>query len=114
MSLFSFNWDNHFIYAIIYWILEIFVRLFMYCQWHFFTMSKNDVQNEYIYVVLLNIADLFSGFLVLYTRWTFRNIISTKEIKKGKTNTALSSLDLIYENKEDYRSKNFFIKLLSF
>ena len=112
MSLFSFNWDNHFIYAIIYWILEIFVRLFMYFQWHFFTMSKNDVQNEYIYVVLLNIADLFSGFLVLYTRWTFRNIISTKKIKTGKTNTALSSLDLIYENKEDYRSKNFFIKLL--
>ena len=33
MSLLSFNWDNHFIYAIIYWILEIGVRLVMYLKW---------------------------------------------------------------------------------
>ena len=111
MSLLSFNWDKHFIYAIIYWILEIFVRLFMYIKWNYFKMSDSNVQNEYIYVVLLNIADLLSGFLVLYTFCAFRNTNKTKIFNIGKTNTTGSVL-LIYENKEDYRSKYFFLKLL--
>ena len=111
MSFLSFNWDKHFIYAIIYWILEIFVRLFMYIRWHYFKMSKSDVQNEYIYVILLNIADLLSGFLVLYTFCAFRNTNKTKIFNIGKTNTT-GSVQLIYENKEDYRSKYFFLKLL--
>ena len=111
MSFLSFNWDKHFIYAIIYWILEIFVRLFMYIRWDYFKMSKSDVQNEYIYVILLNIADLLSGFLVLYTFCAFRNTNKTKIFNIGKMNTA-GSVQLIYENKEDYRSKYFFLKLL--
>jgi len=111
MSFLSFNWDKHFIYAIIYWILEIFVRLFMYIRWDYFKMSKSDVQNEYIYVMLLNIADLLSGFLVLYTFCAFRNTNKTKIFNIGKTNRT-GSVQLIYENKEDYRSKYFFLKLL--
>ena len=111
MSFLSFNWDKHFIYAIIYWVLEIFVRLFMYIRWYYFKMSKSDVQNEYIYVILLNIADLLSGFLVLYTFCAFRNTNKTKIFHIGKTNTT-GSIQLIYENKEDYRSKYFFLKLL--
>ena len=111
MSFLSFNWDKHFIYAIIYWILEIFVRLFMYIRWDYFKMSKSDVQNEYIYVILLNIADLLSGFLVLYTFCAFRNTNKTKIFNIGKMNTT-GSVQLIYENKEDYRSKYFFLKLL--
>ena len=111
MSFLSFNLDKHFIYAIIYWILEIFVRLFMYIRWDYFKMSKSDVQNEYIYVILLNIADLLSGFLVLYTFCAFRNTNKTKIFNIGKTNTT-GSVQLIYENKEDYRSKYFFLKLL--
>ena len=111
MSFLSFNWDKHFFYSIIYWILEIFVRLFMYIRWYYFKMSKSDVQNEYIYVVLLNIADLLSGFLVLYTFCAFRNTNKSKIFNIGKTNTG-GSVQLIYEDKEDYRSKNFFLKLL--
>ena len=49
MSIISFNWDKHFLYAIIYWVLEICIRLVMYERWDLFSMSNSDVQNEYIY-----------------------------------------------------------------
>ena len=53
MSILSFNWDKHFLYAIIYWILEIGVRLVMYLKWkEYFKMSESEVQNEYIYINL--------------------------------------------------------------
>ena len=78
MSFLSFNWDKHFIYAIIYWILEIFVRLSMYLHWKSFKMSPSDVHNEYIYVVLLNISDLLAIFLFLYIKWAFRKKNQTK------------------------------------
>ena len=66
MSILTFNWDKHFLYAIIYWVLEICVRLAMYLKWEdWFKMSDSDVQNEYIYVVLLTISDLLAAFLVL-------------------------------------------------
>ena len=47
MPFLFFNLDKHFIYAIIYLISEIFVRLLMYIRWYYFKMSKSDVQNEY-------------------------------------------------------------------
>jgi len=108
MSLFSFYWDKRFIYAIVYWILEIFVRLFMYLKWDYFTVSKNNIQNEYVYVVLLNIADLLAGFLALYTYCAFREVNQAKTI--GNSNTG-KSLQLIYKDQEDYCSKKFFIIL---
>ena len=73
MSILSFNWDKHFIYAIIYWILEIGVRLVMYLKWkEYFKMSESEVQNEYIYIILLTIADLFAIFLVLYIKYSLK------------------------------------------
>ena len=80
MSLLSFNWDKHFLYAIIYWILEIMVRLGMYLRWKYFRMSDSEVENEYVYVVLLTIADLFAGFLVLYVKFSFKRHKKIKTI----------------------------------
>ena len=115
MSIISFNWDKHFIYAIIYWMLEITVRLFMYLKWdNYFKMSDTDVQNEYIYVVLLNIADWLSGFLIIYIKCAFRNTnqsIKDTKIKEIKTSKS-GNLDLIYESMEYYRSDNFHIKMI--
>ena len=115
MSIISFNWDKHFIYAIIYWVLEITVRLFMYLKWdNYFKMSDTDVQNEYIYVVLLNIADWLSGFLIIYIKCAFRNTnqsIKDTKIKEIKTSKS-GNLDLIYESMEYYRSDNFHIKMI--
>ena len=105
MSLLSFNWDNHFIYAIIYWILEIGVRLVMYLKWdEFFKMSDSQVQNEYIYVVLLTIADLFAGFLVLYIRCSFKS-----RNKINKTNTIV---EIYYDNYKQNKKKNLIRRLI--
>ena len=106
MSILSFNWDKHFIYAIIYWFLEISVRLVMYLKWEFFRMSKDsDVQNEYIYVVLLTIADLLGIILVLYIKFSFKTqqskIKNEKDDFKGK---------LIYEEQELNKSNNLMLK----
>ena len=131
MSLLSFNWDNNFIYAIIYWILEILVRLGMYLRWKFFKMSDSDVQNEYIYVVLLTIADLFAGFLVLYIRCTFKrrnnikntnntnnidntsnadNESNTSKFKKVKKTKTL--VDVYYDNYKQNKNKNLIKRLI--
>ena len=111
MSLLSFNWDNHFIYAIIYWILEIMVRLGMYLRWKYFRMSDSEVENEYIYVVFLTIADLFAGFLVLYVKCTFQRQRQKKNslIKVKQTKTLV---DKYYDNFKQNKKKNIIKRLL--
>ena len=111
MSLLSFNWDNHFIYAIIYWILEIMVRLGMYLRWKYFRMSDSEVENEYIYVVFLTIADLFAGFLVLYVKCTFQRQRQKKNslIKVKQTKTLV---DKYYDNFKQNKNKNLIKRLL--
>ena len=108
MSIISFNWDKHFLYAIIYWVLEICVRLAMYLKWEdWFKMSYSDVQNEYIYVVLLTISDLLAAFLVLYIKCSFKK--EQKKLKKADT-----EVELIYEPSanEINNSKNLIIRMI--
>ena len=106
MSLLSFNWDKHFLYAIIYWILEIGVRLVMYLKWEdFFQISNSEVQNEYIYVIFLTIADLLSGFLVLYVKFSFKNNLNQR--KKSET-----EVELIYDDHEGGKQKNVIKRLI--
>ena len=108
MSLLSFNYDAHFIYAIIYWILEIIIRILMYTNWEYFQMSDDNVQNEYLYVIISNIGDLLSGFLVLYTKY------STKS-KNPETRTlskTSSQIELIYEDTENYKNQKFIRKMI--
>ena len=109
MSFLSFNWDKHFIYAIVYWILEICVRLSMYLRWKSYKMSSSDVQNEYIFVVLLNISDLLAVFLVLYIKWTLRKIDSTKTKEIEKKN---SGVQYIYEDAEETNNLNFIKRII--
>ena len=106
MSLLSFNWDKHFLYAIIYWILEIGVRLVMYLKWEdFFQISNSEVQNEYIYVIFLTIADLLSAFLVLYVKVSFKNNLNQR--KKSET-----EVELIYDDYEGGKQKNVIKRLI--
>ena len=102
MSLLSFNWDRHFIYAIIYWILEIGVRLVMYLKWEFFKMSESEVQNEYIYVILLTIADLFAGFLVLYIKCVY---------KRRSRTSSVSMVESFYDIYKQNKRKNLIQRL---
>ena len=108
MSIITFNWDKHFLYAIIYWVLEICVRLAMYLKWEdWFKMSDSDVQNEYIYVVLLTISDLFAAFLVLYIKCSFKK-------EQNKFKKADTDVELIYDSSanEINKSKNLIIRMV--
>ena len=105
MSLLSFNWDKHFIYAIIYWILEICVRLVMYLKWEeYFKVSDSDIQNEYVYVILLTIADLLAGFLVLYIKLTFKRPIKPRK--------SISGIEYIYDNYKQNKRKYIINKMI--
>ena len=108
MSLLSFNYDTNFIYAIIYWILEIIIRILMYTNWEYFQMSDDNVQNEYLYVIISNIGDLLSGFLVLYTKYSTKS--KNPETRTlSKTN---SQIELIYEDTENYKNQKFIRKMI--
>ena len=106
MSIVSFNWDKHFLYAIIYWILEIGVRLVMYLKWkEYFKMSESEVQNEYIYIILLTIADLLAIFLYLYVN----DSLKKQQCRIQKTD---SKSGLIYEEKQTGNQKNLIRRLI--
>jgi hypothetical protein len=106
MSIISFSWDKHFLYAIIYWILEIGVRLVMYLKWNeYFKMSESEVQNEYIYLILLTIADLLAIFLVLYVNSSFKK-------QQFKTQRTGSKSELIYKEQETVHQKNVIKRLI--
>ena len=68
MPFITWNFDKNFIYVIIYWILEIIYRIIFYEKEEFLQITKELVYDEYLFVILLNIADLLSGFLVLYMK----------------------------------------------
>ena len=103
MSLLTWNFDKHFIYVIIYWILEIIYRIFLSFKEYSFKITKKAVHDEYILIISSIIGDLFAGFLVLYSKCI------SKSKKKEKLRT--QNEKLIY-TKLDKLKKNFYIKLI--
>ena len=85
-------YKNYF-YFLIFWILELLVSIFknlIYNHKFFGESIKNDITDEYIDLISLNIAALLAGFLVLYTKYSFKK----KEIKKEKK----GDINLIYQH----------------
>ena len=111
MAFVTFYWNKNFIYAIIYWIFEIFIRIFMYLNWSKFEMSNIDNQDEYIFMILLYIADLFSVFLYYYIKCTLKNR-NNRENEQSDDSSQKYRQYLIYENREDNLSKDYLIKLI--
>lgn len=105
MSLFLLQRNLNLIYVLIYWFLNIFIRLCIYLNFDdFFSISKkSSAQNEYIYIIYLAISNLLSGFLILYVKLSMRR--KTKTHNKDKTK-------LIYKNPLKYRDKYFYLKLI--
>lgn len=105
MSLFLLQRNLNLIYVLIYWFLNIFIRLCIYLNFDdFFSISKkSSAQNEYIYIIYLAISNLLSGFLILYVKLSMRR--KTKTHNKDKTK-------LIYKNPLKYRNKYFYLKLI--
>ena len=75
-------------------------------------MSEDKVQNEYKFIIFLNVADLLSGFLVLYIKRASKKIKRQEEKKENELNSeSTTQIELIYEEKE-IPKKNYFKKLL--
>ena len=108
MSLITLNFDKNFSYVIIYWILEIIFRIIFSLREQYFNIVENIVHNEYIYVLLLNIADIISGFLVIYTKCASKGV---REMTENK-NRSKSGTKLIYDDSQTKLKKSFYIKLL--
>ena len=111
MFCLTFNFNKNLIYAIIYWVLEIITRIIMYLDWNFFQIVKKDSINEYLFVILLNISDLLSGFLVLY----INSSLKKKTFKEKNDNTSSSSKRIkIIEGGGQIapKTKNFIYKII--
>ena len=112
MSIFSFNWDINIVYIIFYWLIDIGFRLAMHLK--YLKESRSFSEKEYItqliYVFLLNISDLFSGFLVLYTKFV------TKRERKDKIplrkNRGSRGYSLIHEGINKYCRHKFLRNLI--
>ena len=110
----TFHYNKNLIYAIIYWALEIIYRAFMYLQWNYFSILKRDSTNEYIYVILLDIADLLAGFLVLYINSTLKK---KKEVgvysDDNTSNSFIGKIEIISgEEKTLQKTKNYTYKII--
>ena len=114
LQFISFNLNKSFIYVIIYWILEITFQI-LYCnKRELFYMINDEVQNEYMFTIFLNLADLFSGFLVLYIKKTSKSI-KEAEIQKGSRdkNDNKNIIDKLISKNDKKTKKNYFtIKLI--
>jgi hypothetical protein len=93
MGFIKLNFNKNFKYIVIYWILEIALNLTRNLKREYFILIKEDnVQNEYMSVIISNISDLLSGFLYLYIR-----IASKSPKKKEEKKEKEEENDLIYK-----------------
>ena len=108
MPLVSFVCHKNYFYFLIYWVLEISVAIiknYYYDDFEDIELESN-LQNEYIDLVSLNVADLLAGFLVMYT-------ISSISKKKIKTQISKVEIKLIYNNPFYKKKKVFLLVLIS-
>ena len=103
MSFLTINCNISFIYVLIYWLLEIFVRLIMYYKWEYFKISEDAAETEYMFLIYPSISKLFSGILIIYLNC----VVSKKSGYKNK-----NKVKLIYKNPIGKKTKYYYLKLL--
>ena len=103
MSFLTINCNISFIYVLIYWLLEIFVRLIMYYKWEYFKISEDAAETEYMFLIYPSISKLFSGILIIYINC----VVSKKSGYKNK-----NKVKLIYKNPIGKKTKYYYLKLL--
>ena len=102
-SLISFKCKKSFYYVLGYWFFELSFRLFMYLKWDLFQITENDADNEYLYIIFLTIADLFSIFVLIFqkifkivpTESRYGNVVNQKTWKYYLMLFGLSIIDLL-------------------
>ena len=88
-TIISFMMEKKFIYVIAYWVCEIAFRIAMYLRWDNFQLVLNDSDNEYLYIIFLNISDLLSYLVLIYEKLRFRckkSIENENEINSNQEN----------------------------
>ena len=112
MSFISLNCNKTLIYVAIYWLLEIFFRLFRKLEPEYFKLVDNKIQKEYLLVIYSVAGDLLAGFLVLYIKKLSKSYKEKEQERiKGKDEVS-TKLTLIYEEKLLVTKKNVFIKII--
>ena len=100
MSFFTLNTNKYLIFIAVYWIIEISQRLFLKLKWDYFMLVENFAQNLYVLAVFRTVADLLSGFLLIYINYSSKSqkekIIGTKEKEDDDLNSK-NKITLIYE-----------------
>ena len=111
MSFLSINCDKQFLYVIIYWIFEItFVLLKHFIEPYFIIIKNDKAKNEYMLVLLSNLGDLLSGFLILYTNHASKSIRENVSKEKLVYNNPIKLN--FYEEAEPDLKQNFYKKML--
>ena len=105
MSFLTFNFNLNLIFVLIYWLLNIILRLLIdYKYEELFRLStKNYAENEYIYAIFIIISNLLNGFLIIYVNCSTKGKVKVENTRKSK---------LIYKDPIKYRNRKFFLKLI--
>ena len=82
MSFISFYGMKSYFYFLIYWFLDLSITIIRDMHMEEKKVVENAKGAEFIYVSCLNIADLFSGFLVLCTYKKMKTIEYQENEKK--------------------------------
>ena len=86
--------------VIAYWICEIVFRLAMYFEWDHFQLTKNDSDNEYLYIIFLSISDILAIFPILY--FYIKHKIEKKEERNNHNinnqNLSMSMINQSFNN----------------
>ena len=77
--------------------------------------SKEDfiVEEELLKLMLLNIADLLTGFLVLYTNYRMKSLEASRNEKKEENKEKKLETSLIYNDISRFKHKVFLIPIIS-
>ena len=101
MGLFSFYWNVNLLYVLVYWVLNVFLRLLIYFKYDdCFVISPNKTyQNEYIFLIYCIAGNLLSGFLFVYVKCASKR---KKKIENENIEQLLKKGNLNIEKKHHF------------
>ena len=113
MAFISFNYNKNLIYAIVYWGLEIIFRSVIYFRFVNFRIVTDYAINEYIYLFISNISDLYSGFLALYIHFSSKKTTIHEQSDNDTSRSKISTIIEFVSVKDKYFTrKSFIVKMI--
>ena len=94
----SFIWNNHYLYILLYWIIQILIIFLINKFDYYFMLTEGHCENHYINLVCIIIGDLLAGFFVLFTIYSLKEENKEENEAKDKKIKTSNFTDLIYNN----------------